>query len=302
MKPCSPIPFSLGLLALLSPLPSFAAACCGGGFAAPALIVGDDFAKVTASYAYSSVVSDVGADAYWRKLAADESSETLKLDAARVFWDSWQAGLSLPLVRRRKAGQSSTGLGDATASLGYEYLPDWDYNPWRPRGLGYLQLTAPTGKSVDEASAAFQLDSRGRGYWAAGLGTILTKIWGSWDAFVSLEGHRSFSREFRNEQFQGILHPGYGGAWGLGGGWNASALRLGASLTWSYEDPVGVTGTVTSPGSPQRFATAAVSASYLLSDLWAGTLTYADQTRFGAPTNTTLGRGVTLLVQRRWER
>jgi len=299
MKPCWPL---LTSLALLLPARTFAAACCGGGFAAPALILGDDLAKITTSYTYSSIVSDVGADTYWRGLDVNESSETIKLDAARVFADRWQSGVSVPVVRRTKAGVASTGVGDVTASLGYEYLPDWDYNPWRPRGLGFVQLIVPTGKSIDDASATYELDSRGRGYWSLALGTILTKAWGAWDVFASLDGHRSLARDFQSADFHGSLHPSYGGNWGFGAGWSYFALRLGASLTWSYEDPVGVTGTVTSPGSPQRFAAATVTASYMLSDLWAGTLTYADQTRFGSPINTTLGRGVTLLVQRRWER
>lgn len=289
-------------LTWLLPGAAFAAACCGGGFAAPALIVGDDVAKVTASYGYSTVSQEVGADTFWRGLTTNETSETWKLDAVRVFADRWQTGLSVPVVRRSKAGSSSTGIGDLTGSLGYEYLPDWDYNPWRPRGLGFLQIIAPSGRSVNESSATYQLDSRGRGYWAAGAGTIFTKAWGVWDAFLNFDGHRSFARDFENTQFRGTLRPGYGGNAGFGGGWNTAAWRLGVSLTWSYEDPVGVTGTVISPGSPQRFATATATASYLVNELWAGTLTYADQTKFGSPVNTTLGRGITLLVQRRWER
>lgn len=288
--------------AFLLPLQSHAAACCGGGFAAPALIVGDDLATFTASYGYSEVKKEVGADTYWHELNTTEAAETVRLDAARVFLDRWQAGLSLPIVRRSKAGNSSTGAGDLAASLGYEYLPDWDYNPWRPRGLGFLQLVAPTGRSIDEASAAYQLDSRGRGYWSVGLGIILTKAWGSWDAYASLDAHRSLARNFRNAQFQGRLHPGYGGNAGAGGGWNFAAIRLGASLTWTYEDPVAASGTINSRGAPQRYATAALAASYLLSPAWASTLTYSDQTLFGSPVNAALGRGVSLMIQRRWPR
>jgi hypothetical protein len=279
-----------------------AASCCGGGFAAPALITGDDRAQVTASYSHSQVIDDVGSDSLWRKRASKEVGETWKFDAAHVFADSWHAGLSVPVLVRSRANQASTGLGDISSTLGYEYLPDWDYHPLRPKGLGFLQLTLPTGKSIDESDTTYQLDSRGRGYWALGLGTIFTKTHGLFDFFVNLSGHRSFAKNFQNAQASGKLEPGFGSEAGGGAGFSISDLRLGTSLTWTYEDPINVSGTTPSRGAPQRFATASVSGSYLLQRLWSATLTYSDQTRFGSPVNTSLGRGIALFLQKRWER
>src|SRR3954471_2022973 len=78
------------------------AACCGGGFAAPSVIVGDDSAQLTTSYAYSQITDDVGADSMWRHHQGRESSETYKIEGAKVFWDRWQSGFSLPVVRRTR--------------------------------------------------------------------------------------------------------------------------------------------------------------------------------------------------------
>src|SRR5262245_9210446 len=83
---------------ILFSIDAFGAACCGGGFAAPSLIVGDDKAQVTTSYAYTQITDDVGTDSLWRKRETDESSETLKVEAAHIFWDRWQSGLSIPVV------------------------------------------------------------------------------------------------------------------------------------------------------------------------------------------------------------
>lgn len=290
------------LLSLLGAGPAFAAACCGGGFAAPSLIVGDDRAQVTASYAYSQITDDVGTDTLWRRRTAKESGETWKLDAAHLLSDQWQAGLSVPVVRRSRSAIGSTGLGDISATLGYEILPEWDYNPWRPRGLAYLQLTAPTGKAINEADATYQLDSRGRGFWAAGLGTILTKVYGSLDLLAAADLHKSFAKDYRNSQSSGRLEPGFGGNAGFGAGYSFSDFRLGAALTWAYEDAVSVAGTTASRGAPQRYTTASLSGSYLMNREWAATLTYSDQTKFGSPLNTSLGKSGMLLVQKRWER
>ena len=300
MKRSFPSFFSFLIFSITPKL--FAAACCGGGFAAPSLIVGDEKAQLTTSYTHSQITDDVGADSFWRHRDSKETSDSIKLEGAHIFQDRWQAGGSVPVIRRGRAGEQSTGIGDMAATLGYEYLPDWDYSPWRPKGLGFLQLTLPTGKSINEADSTYQLDSRGRGFWAIGAGTVLTKIIDRWDVFLSFDLHKSFNKKYSNSQSSGTLKPNMGGNLGLGGGYNADVFRFGASLTWTYEDPVHVEGTTSSTGTLQRYATAGLSGSYLFSEELAATLTYANQTWFGSPVNTSLGQSLTIFLQKRWSR
>ena len=235
-------------LILFSSSPAFGAACCGGGFASPSLIAGDDAGQLTASYSYTSITDDVTPDSLWHRRASRESTVTYRLEGAHIFADRWQVGASLPFVSRARGGDSRFGLGDSSATLGYEALPDWDYSAWRPKGIAFLQLTVPTGRSANESTALYQLDSRGRGFWALGVGSLFTKAIGAWDTFVSLEGHRSFAKDFS----LGRLHPGFGGTAGAGGGFNFSSLRLGAGLAWTYEDPVDVSGSASTSGASSQ--------------------------------------------------
>lgn len=294
--------FCLFAFSLLLPVGAQAAACCGGGFALPALITGDDLAQATASFSYSEVSKDVGSDSLWRKRDSREQSETLKLEGAHIFWDRWQAGATLPIIRRGRSGQASTGLGDLSATLGYEILPEWEYNPWRPRGITFLQLTTPTGRSINESNVTYQLDSRGRGFWALGIGAIFTKTYDMLDLYFTTEAHRSFAKNFQNGLSSGRLRPGLGGNVGVGAGYSLGDLRFGLGISWAYEQGIDVSGAVSSKGIPQRYATGTASASYLFSPAWATTLTYSDQTLFSRPLNTSLGRGGSLLVQRKWAR
>lgn len=301
-----PLPFvSESLIVLLSLACSslaHAAACCGGGFAAPSIIAGDDKAQVTSSLARSQVRTDVYPDGTWEDRSYRETTETLKLEAAHVFWDRFQAGGSVPVIRRARSEDSSAGLGDVSATLGYEYLPDWDYNPWRPKGLGYLQLTLPTGKTIQEAEDKFQLESRGRGFWGLGLGTLLTKIVGSWDVFSSLDVHRSFAKDYSSSLGPGRLEPGWGGNLAAGLGYNTESFRIGGSVAWTYEDAIEVQGANPSSGTPERYGTVSASGSYLFETDWAATLTYSDQALIGSPLNARLGRTVLVQLQRRWSR
>jgi len=293
---------SLALLSALLPSLAQAAACCGGGFALPSLIAGDDKAQISSSYSFSELAIDnVDSRGIWRKWDQHQSVQTFKIEGAHLLSDRWQAGLSVPIIRRSLTGQNYSGLGDVAASVAFEYLPDWDYNPIRPKGIGFFQLTTPTGKSKAESEVG-GLDSRGNGFWAIGLGTLLSKSIRNVDGFVSLEGHRSLRKEFSNSQMNGTLNPGFGGSLGLGGGFNTRSWRFGTSITWFYEDPVSVRGNVNFDGFLERYATGVLAASYMPSDEWSGTLSYADQTLFGSPVNTSLGRTVALQLQRRWGR
>lgn len=282
---------------------AFGAACCGGGFATPSLISGDDKAQVTTSYSFGEVVVDsVDSRGVWRKSNDHPKIQSFRIDGAHLISDRWQTGLTLPVIQRSFIGQTHSGLGDLSGSVAYEYLPDWDYNPYRPKGVGFIQLTLPTGKSRAESDIG-GLDSRGNGFWALGLGTLLTKIISHYDLFSTIEVHRSFGKRFSNSQMTGTIQPGWGGNFSLGGGYSfLRTWRAGSSITWTYEDPMNIRGEINSNGFTERYATTAFNLSYLIDNQWAGTLSYTDQTLFGSPVNTSLARTVLLQIQRRWER
>lgn len=281
---------------------AYGAACCGGSFAAPAIITGDDKAQFTSSLSYSEVVvANVNSSGVWSQWDENQKVQTFRMEGAHIISDRWQAGISVPVIQRSRLGQTYSGLGDVSTNLAYEYLTNWNYNPYRPKGIGYLQLSLPTGKSKAESEVG-GVDSRGNGFWALGAGTILTKTFGRWDGFTNLEIHRSFDKEISGSQMQGTVKPGYGGSFGLGAGYNTALWRFGSSLTWNYEDPIDIEGSLSVKGSIERYATATASASYMIDSELAGTLSYSDQTLIGAPVNTSLARTVSLLVQKRWLR
>jgi hypothetical protein len=284
-----------------------AAACCGGGVAAPTIITGDDRAQAAISATHSQILTDVNASGIWRDRETTELGETLRIDAAYKAGESWQVGASVPVISRSRANDQSSGLGDVALNTAYEYLPELEYNPYRPKGLGYLQLIIPTGRTVFEDSTG--IEARGRGYWALGLGTLLTKTIGDWDGLLVLDLHRSFRKSVHTSQFTGTLSPGFGGSVLVGGGYNLRSWRFGLNLAWFYEDPVQAESADSSTagafqqytaGTLQRYASASAVVSYLASDEWSATLNIADQTLFGSPLNSSLGRSVSLMLAKRW--
>ncbi len=292
------------LLILFAGRICFAAACCGGGFASPSLISSDDKAQMTTSLSTTEVVIDnVDAAGFWRSGEAHQIVHTLKIEAAHIFWDRWQTGFSLPITQRRFIDQRYTGIGDTAVQIGYEYLPDWNYSVYRPKGIGFLTLVLPTGKSKIESDVG-GLDSRGNGFWAMGIGTLLTKTWTEWDAFAQFELHQSFKKNSNNLTYSGELHPGLGGQLGIGSGFNTADFRFGTSISWTYEDAIKLKNSFDEKvvQGVERYATAALTVSRLFSEEFSASISMTDQTLFGDPVNTSLGRGVSIQMQRKWGR
>lgn len=281
---------------------AFAAACCGGGLPVPALILGDERANFASSLTVSEIRTDVSANGVWKDRTNKENAETLRLDAAHIFNDRFQYGMSLPVLRRERVNNDA-GLGDVALNGGYEFLTDWDYHPIRPRGVGFIQLVLPTGRSIQEANTLDQVDSRGRGFWAVGLGSAFTKVRGKFDAVAIFDVHRSFQKTGASSPAGSIdLKPGFGGTISAGAGYTIGDFRLGGAGSWIYEDAVQVSGAVKSRGDVVRWAVATFSAVYSPNDDWTGSVSYSDQTLLGSPTNTALARSVQFNVQKRWAR
>lgn len=292
-------------LLFVVPFTTKAAPCCGAGFTIPSIITSEDKAQIATSYSYAKIHAEVFTNGDWRQRKEKDVTETTKIEGAHIFKDRYQIGLSVPYQKRTREGAqagSSAGLGDISLQLGYEYLPDWDYNPWRPKGIGYLSVIAPTGRSIYESSDGSGLDSRGRGFWGIGAGTVFIKKWGAWDTNSNFEGHYSFPKKVSNSTTQGTVRPSYGGSASLGGGYNWDKLRLGGLVSYFYEAPTDVTGTTSSDGVLKRYASGSALLSYMLPENQSVVFSYSDQTIFGSPLNASLSKSVTLFYQKRWAR
>lgn len=279
--------------------------CCGAGFTVPSIITTEDKAQLSMSYTRSRIHADVFTSGEWRERAKNSNIEIYKLEGALIFSDRYQVGASVPFQKNHQSGNlggDSQGLGDISLQLGYEYLPDWDYNPYRPKGIGYLSLILPTGKSIYESREGNGFDSRGRGFWGVGVGTVLIKKWGMWDLNTNFEVHHSFAKKVNHPPIEGKVKPGVGGSAALGGGLNWKNIRLGGLINWVYEEAIDVEGKVNSEGAPRRYASGSVLLSYMFPDNQSVVISYSDETIFGSPFNTSLSKSITAFYQKRWER
>jgi hypothetical protein len=278
-----------------------AGGCCGGGFAVPSLIAGDDRAQLAAEVSYGWIASDVTSQGLWRNRDSLESTTTTRLSGAIAAFERAQFGASLPFISRGRGEESQAGLGDISLTTGYEILTDWDYSTYRPKLIGFLSVNTPTGRSINEATNTYRLDSRGRGYWAIGAGLLATKLIRKFDVFASGEAHRSFTKQ------TGDLEevPGFGGSFGAGIGYTFRGTRFGVASTTTLEDPIDLHGSIESRGQFSRLTalTASVGRDIETSEGLIGvSASFTDQTLLGAPTNAALSKTAMLLLTKRWAR
>jgi hypothetical protein len=263
----------------------------------PSLITGDEKILVTTTASYDTPSAQVLDSGIWRT-TPPEHLEILTLNGAYAFDDRWQGGLTLPVIQDQReingGSQSSNGLGDVAFGVGYEAISDLNYDPYLPKMILFSDLTVPSGHSVYDGSESTGTGIRGRGFYQLGFGTTLMKDFGRWDILTVLEIHRSFPNQ--------EARPGYGESATLGGGYNWGDTRLGATIAWSYEDPIHANAESLNSPSLTRWATGTLSLSYLLSEEWATSLSYSDQTIFGTPLNAVLNRSFLVSFQRRWLR
>jgi hypothetical protein len=295
---------ALVLILLLLPHWSFAAACCGGGANFPNLILSDDSAQLGLSANGSRVIGDAPSTGkpVFRSSADDEWVQNYTLDAAKLVSDRWQVGASIPYIRRSRSTSSQSasqwGWGDVSGMLGFEFLPEYSYSRWKPRGFLFLQTTFPTGGNIYESTNPYAVDARGKGFYTFSLGTFLIKSWNALDTSLRFALNKSLDRTFKAADGSDLtVRPGYDVNSAVSTGWSPGLgdWRLGLMLNPVY----------TAPTNASRYKlvwNTSLDVSRIIARSYVLGLSYNDQTLLGPAKNISLERGLMLFFRGKWER
>jgi hypothetical protein len=283
---------------------SWAASCCGSSQAFPTLLMGDEKVQTQISLSRSKITDEALGNGKWMRRADQNQTETFKIESAFLVTDRWQMGIGIPFAQKKdQTGSDSWKIADANLVLADETWPETTYSWWRPKGVSFIQITAPSGESLYDDSSNLFLDTRGRGLWSLGTGVAFVKRTPRWDFFANLELHRSFERssqDSRGETYRVV--PGWGLSSNLGLGLSQGPLRYGSSVGFLYEDPLEIRGANSSSGTLQRNMSLAASLSYMLSDEEGISFSWSNQALLGAPVNSSLAEAWALSYSHRWMR
>lgn len=285
-----------------------ASACCGGGSSLPTLITGDYQGQLVLSGSNSAMTHDSTVQGKLRKRDGNnqEVIETLTLSAAYLVSPYWQVGLTLPYKlntrRTSKYEESSRGLSDIKAQVAYEFLPEYSFSLWKPRGYLFLEQTFPNSKSVYNAEKPLRSDSLGNGFYTTALGLSFVKAVSHFDFLVMTEIHKAFKRNFEENSEALSVRPKLGGSLLLGAGYSPfnGNLRLGWTLLYSKEGGREVQGEELITSEASSFWEIGANASYLFGDV-SLSLGYRDQSFLGKASNTSLSKSVNVSLVKFFE-
>ena len=297
------LPYLIILTSFLLGQKLLAAGCCGGGNGGNALLGSEQKSLLSWELSRKEViVSSVSGKGLWQKPSDPQKVTTQVLAYSMLISDLWQMFVNFPVIQREQNGKRFQNLGDVKVGAAYEFLPDWDYNPLRPRGLIYFGVSAPTGRAPQESREG-GLDSTGTGFWDFATGFQLNKSWVSFDASFNLAAHQSLQRKFDSPENSQTVIPGPGGSLSFGGGYTIGNHRIGSQLAQTIESPQKIQTDQSSIESGQEeYATFSLNYSWSASDTDQLAIAYSDQTLFGDPKNTSLSRALSINLVHFWNR
>lgn len=301
------------IFALLYNSFSHAAACCGGGSSSSKIITNDDQFQLSSSYSYSEiVVADVSPDGFWSLSNSNQKIQRLEFSFSAVFWDRYQSGIVIPVIKKSYLDYSYSGIGDAKTFIAYELITDWDYNPYKPKIILALNASFPFSKSPFESQNG-GLDTFDTGFTSYGLSTHFIKHWNRLSAMLMYEAHNYLGKKINTDSFYGVIKPNQGTSFGFNFSYQIDKKNELNFLNIPFSAGFGLSNVFESAynfddhnsknnlnSSSQEIKKNEAYTQFILSFSVDGnnndsfSLNYLDQTLFGNPINTSLSRGLSI--------
>lgn len=284
------------------------AACCGGGTSLPTLITGDYRGQVVLSGSNAAITHDsnVSGKVNKRNGANQKIIEILTLSTSYLITPYWQVGLTLPYKfnthKTRSFDESSRGASDIKAQLAYEFLPEYSFSLWRPKGYVFFEQTFPNSRSTYNADMPLRSDSLGNGLYTTALGMSFVKTIYSFDILFMSEIHKGLKRKFEQNSESFSVNPELGGSALLGIGYSpySGSFRIGSTLLYSQEGSREIVGNTTTVSRSSYFWEIGVNLSYLFNDI-SFSIAYKDQSFLGEASNTTLSKSLGVSIIKLFE-
>jgi hypothetical protein len=278
-----------------------AASCCGGGASLPGLVLGDYQGQFVVSFSNAAITHDSNPDGAIKKRYANNQqvNERVVLTGAYLLNPLLQVGATVPYqfttYRTEANEEASNGLGDIKLQTAYEFLPEYSYSAWKPRGFIFFEGTIATSNSIYDATKPFRTDSFGNGLNVPSVGFLFMKTYPIWDYLSAIEVHHGFNRSFKQSGQSFKVLPGFGATAMISIGYSpgGSDFRIGSSLTYAYESKKEIVGLANQTSATEEviFAEVGVNISYLYREN-SFTLSYNDQVFLGVSQNTVLTRSL----------
>lgn len=185
-----------------------ASSCCGGGSSSSMIITSDNQKEFSFGIAHRSDIGQTNnsAQSTFNNDQIVDQKQTLSLSAGFLLKDYWQLALKTGIAKKtvHKSGLKETnqGLTEVEAQGTYEYLPEYNYHPYKPRGFIFVKVSIPTSKSIYDSESRILSDVRGSGLYSLTLGNFLFKKTNDFTFKLGLDLTHTFGGNFKSIQLK----------------------------------------------------------------------------------------------------
>jgi hypothetical protein len=277
---------------------SYASSCCGGGGSSSMIITADNKMEMSLGYSFRKDIGLTNSQGY-SSLNSEQirdESQNVDLGIHYQLLDYWQLASRVSLkskdIKKSGKSESETGLSDIDIQASYEYLPEFNYSLWKPRGFLYSKLSIPTSKSLYDSQTPLFTDVRGAGLYSFSVGHFHQKKWGEWTVKLSTEVSHFFGKKYSNlklEDYHKLLVP-----MGVSYAPENSDFSFGVNDTFTYQTPKKTTGTISSTSQKEYFWELGFFVNYMQNREAIWSLSYSDSSLVGKSINSPLYRTVSL--------
>lgn len=284
----------LALLFIFLSKSLFASSCCGGGSSSSLIILGDNKEEWALGLAWRNDLGQTDREgiALFHDDSIIDQQSTLHFQYQRQMNDSFQLAIKSSLVQKtmKKQGrrEKSQGLGDLDLQVNFEFMPEYTYSTYRPRGFIYSKLTIPNSRSLYNSHSSLYSDVRGHGLYTLSLGTSFIKKVKNYSLKAGIEGQHFFGQHFpggRLKDYHKILFP-LGIVYTL----ESSPFSTGLTTTWNFQEEKSVEGQYASTSSKEYFWDFSTFVNWSVNRKETWGISYSDSTILGKNINSPLYR------------
>jgi hypothetical protein len=262
------------------------------------IITGDNRAEMSLGYSLRSDLGQTNQDG-WSNLNNDQTKDqkqSINLQGQYQVSESWQLASKFSLVDKNlnKSGlkENNLGLSDIDLQATYEYLPEYTYSDYKPRGFVYSKLSVPTSRSLYDSKSNIFSDVRGTGLYSVSFGNFLLKKLNTVSLKLTTEWTHYFGKtysQFKLHDYEKFVLP-----IGIAYTYPDSDFTFGITDTFSYQTGKNLSGQINSKSSQEYFWELSTFVNFTpnRNEIWS--LSYSDSTLIGKNINSPLYRTVAL--------
>ncbi len=275
-----------------------ASSCCGGGSSSSLIITGDNIEEWNLGMSYRNDLGQTD-NLGWASFHNDgitDHQSALNFQYQRQIIEQFQLAAKSSLIQKTIEKQNrkevKNGLGDLELQASFEFLPEFTYSAYKPRGFVYSKLSIPNSRSLYDSKSAIYSDVRGSGLYSISIGSFFLKRFASTTLKAGLEAQHLFGRSFDQSHlndYNKIILP-----LGITYSFDPMPISLGFNSTWNYQTKKQLTGEINTTSSKEYFWELGTFINWTVNREETWGITYSDSTLVGKNINSPLYRSFSL--------